>query len=60
MMLKDKVAVTYGAGGGIGGAVARAFASEGARVFLTGHSNLAVFVASDKTSGMTGTTVNLG
>jgi NAD(P)-dependent dehydrogenase (short-subunit alcohol dehydrogenase family) len=38
MMLKDKVAVIYGAGGGIGGAVARAFASEGARVFLTGHS----------------------
>jgi NAD(P)-dependent dehydrogenase (short-subunit alcohol dehydrogenase family) len=35
MMLKDKVAVIYGAGGAIGGAVARAFASEGARVFLT-------------------------
>src|SRR5687768_4056077 len=38
MMLKDKVAVIYGAGGGIGGAVARAFASEGANVFLTGRS----------------------
>jgi NAD(P)-dependent dehydrogenase (short-subunit alcohol dehydrogenase family) len=37
MMLKDKVAVIYGAGGAIGGAVARAFASEGARLFLTGH-----------------------
>src|SRR5688500_11706782 len=37
MLLKDKVAVIYGAGGGIGGAVARAFASEGARVFLTGR-----------------------
>jgi NAD(P)-dependent dehydrogenase (short-subunit alcohol dehydrogenase family) len=37
MMLKDKVAVIYGAGGGIGGGVARAFASEGARVFLTGR-----------------------
>ena len=35
--LKDKVAVIYGAGGGIGGAVARAFAREGARLFLTGH-----------------------
>jgi NAD(P)-dependent dehydrogenase (short-subunit alcohol dehydrogenase family) len=35
-MLKDKVAVIYGAGGAIGGAVARAFASEGARLFLTG------------------------
>jgi len=37
-MLKDKVAVIYGAGGAIGGAVARAFASEGARVFLTGRT----------------------
>ena len=38
MMLKDKVAVIYGAGGAIGGAVARAFASEGADLFLTGRS----------------------
>jgi shikimate 5-dehydrogenase len=30
MMLKDKVAVIYGAGGAVGGAVARAFAAEGA------------------------------
>jgi NAD(P)-dependent dehydrogenase (short-subunit alcohol dehydrogenase family) len=37
MMLKDKVAVIYGAGGAIGGAVARAFASEGAKVFVTGR-----------------------
>jgi NAD(P)-dependent dehydrogenase (short-subunit alcohol dehydrogenase family) len=37
MILKNKVAVIYGAGGSIGGAVARAFASEGARLFLTGH-----------------------
>jgi NAD(P)-dependent dehydrogenase (short-subunit alcohol dehydrogenase family) len=37
MMLKDKVAVIYGAGGGIGGAVARAFAREGANLFLTGR-----------------------
>jgi NAD(P)-dependent dehydrogenase (short-subunit alcohol dehydrogenase family) len=37
MMLKDKVGVIYGAGGAIGGAVARAFAREGARVFLTGR-----------------------
>jgi hypothetical protein len=36
MMLTDKVAVIYGAGGAIGGAVARAFAREGARLFLTG------------------------
>jgi NAD(P)-dependent dehydrogenase (short-subunit alcohol dehydrogenase family) len=37
MMLTDKVAVIYGAGGAIGGAVARAFAREGASVFLTGR-----------------------
>src|SRR5262245_3972708 len=36
MMLQDKVAVIYGAGGGTGGAVARAFAREGAHVFLQG------------------------
>lgn len=35
--LKGKMAVIYGAGGEIGGAVARAFAREGARLFLTGH-----------------------
>jgi NAD(P)-dependent dehydrogenase (short-subunit alcohol dehydrogenase family) len=37
MMLRDKVAVIYGAGGAIGGAVACAFASEGASLFLTGR-----------------------
>ena len=36
MMLKDKVAVVYGAGGAIGGAVASAFAAAGANVFPTG------------------------
>jgi NAD(P)-dependent dehydrogenase (short-subunit alcohol dehydrogenase family) len=37
MMLQDKVVVVYGAGGAIGGAVARAFASDGARLFVTGR-----------------------
>jgi NAD(P)-dependent dehydrogenase (short-subunit alcohol dehydrogenase family) len=37
MILEDKVAVIYGAGGAIGGAVARAFAAEGAEVFVTGR-----------------------
>ncbi len=37
MLLKNKVAVIYGAGGGIGSAVARAFGSEGAKLFLTGR-----------------------
>ncbi len=52
MMLKDKVAVIYGAGGAIGGAVARAFASEGAEVFLTGRRRAPVdAVAEDIVSG---------
>lgn len=38
MLLNDKNAVIYGGGGAIGGAVARAFAREGARVFLAGRS----------------------
>jgi 3-oxoacyl-[acyl-carrier protein] reductase len=38
MLLEHKVAVIYGAGGSIGGAVARAFAGEGARVFLAGRT----------------------
>ena len=37
MILKDKVAVIYGAAGSIGGAVALAFADEGATLFLTGR-----------------------
>jgi NAD(P)-dependent dehydrogenase (short-subunit alcohol dehydrogenase family) len=36
MLLENKNAVIYGAGGGIGGGVARTFAREGARVFLAG------------------------
>jgi len=38
MLLTDKTAVVYGAGGSIGGAVARAFAAEGARVHLVGRT----------------------
>lgn len=38
MQLKDKNAVIYGAAGAIGNAVARAFAREGAKVFLTGRN----------------------
>ena len=38
MLLENKNAVIYGGGGAIGGAVARAFAREGARVFLAGRT----------------------
>ena len=38
MLLEGKNAVIYGAGGSIGGAVARTFAREGARVHLAGRT----------------------
>src|SRR5262245_50474554 len=38
MLLENKTAVVYGGGGAIGGAVARAFAREGAAVFLAGRT----------------------
>jgi NAD(P)-dependent dehydrogenase (short-subunit alcohol dehydrogenase family) len=44
MLLKDKVAVIYGAGGAVGGAVARAFSADGAKVFLAGRNLASVEV----------------
>jgi NAD(P)-dependent dehydrogenase (short-subunit alcohol dehydrogenase family) len=38
MMLKNKTALVYGAGGAVGAAVARAFAREGATVLLSGRT----------------------
>ncbi len=38
MLLENKNAIVYGAGGGIGGGVARTFAREGAKVFLVGRT----------------------
>jgi 3-oxoacyl-[acyl-carrier protein] reductase len=38
MILRDRVAVVYGGGGAIGGAVARRFAEQGATVYLAGRS----------------------
>ena len=38
MLLDNKSAVIYGGGGSIGGAVARAFGRQGARVFLAGRT----------------------
>jgi 3-oxoacyl-[acyl-carrier protein] reductase len=38
MLLKGKIALIYGAGGAIGSAVARTFAREGAKVFLSGRN----------------------
>jgi 3-oxoacyl-[acyl-carrier protein] reductase len=38
VLLENKNAIVYGAAGSIGGAVARAFARDGARVFLAGRT----------------------
>lgn len=38
MLLENKVAVIYGGGGAIGGAVGSSFAAQGARVFLAGRT----------------------
>ncbi|MEU5001194.1 SDR family oxidoreductase [Streptomyces sp. NPDC021622] len=47
MLLENKVAVLYGAGGPIGGAVARAFAREGARVHLAGRTGKTLDAVAD-------------
>ncbi len=47
MLLEHKVAVIYGAGGPIGGAVARAFAGAGARVFLAGRTKAKLDTVAD-------------
>src|SRR5579863_6632530 len=48
MILQNKNAVIYGAGGSLGGAVAKAFAGAGARVFLTGHRLLSIQKVADE------------
>src|SRR6266571_2744968 len=48
MLLENKVAVIYGAGGPIGGAVARAFAREGAAVFLAGRTRAKLDAVADE------------
>ncbi|HEY7295290.1 MAG TPA: SDR family oxidoreductase [Dehalococcoidia bacterium] len=52
MLLDGKNAIIYGAGGGIGGGVARTFAREGAHIFLVGRTReklerLAAEIAAD-------------
>ena len=48
MELNERVAVVYGGGGAVGGAVARALAREGARVYLTGRSSRAAQTVADE------------
>jgi 3-oxoacyl-[acyl-carrier protein] reductase len=70
VLLEEKNAIVYGGGGAVGGAVARAFAGQGAQVFLAGRTrdaleavaevaDVAAFVASDRAAVFTGTVVNL-
>ena len=67
MLLENKNAVIYGGGGSIGGAAARAFAREGAKVFLAGRTqesleevgNAAAFAASDKAGPITAAILNV-
>lgn len=55
MLLENKVAVIYGAGGAIGSAVARAFASEGAELFLTGRRRASIEALAEELVGAGGT-----
>jgi 3-oxoacyl-[acyl-carrier protein] reductase len=48
MMLQNKNAVIYGAGGSLGVAIAKAFATAGARVFLTGRNFASVQKVADE------------
>jgi 3-oxoacyl-[acyl-carrier protein] reductase len=48
MILHNKNAVIFGAGGSLGGAVAKALAAAGARLFLTGHNISSVQKVADE------------
>ncbi len=54
MLLEGKSAVVYGGGGSIGGAVAKAFAAEGARVFLAGRTEETLARTADEIRGAGG------
>jgi NADP-dependent 3-hydroxy acid dehydrogenase YdfG len=58
MLLVNKTAVIYGAGGAVGGAVARAFAREGARVLLAGRSLARVEAVAGEIVAAGGTATN--
>lgn len=48
MLLVNKIAIIYGAGGAIGSTVAETFAREGAKVFLTGRNKAKVNIVAQK------------
>src|SRR5688500_16165523 len=55
MLLDGKQAVIYGGGGAIGGAVARAFAREGATVHLAGRTQATLAAVADAIRSAGGT-----
>jgi NAD(P)-dependent dehydrogenase (short-subunit alcohol dehydrogenase family) len=55
MLLQSKTAVIYGGGGSIGGACARAFAREGASVFLCGRTQEKLDAVADEIRSQGGT-----
>jgi NAD(P)-dependent dehydrogenase (short-subunit alcohol dehydrogenase family) len=55
MLLEGKTAVIYGGGGSIGGACARAFAREGASVFLGGRTQEKLDAVADEIRSQGGT-----
>jgi NAD(P)-dependent dehydrogenase (short-subunit alcohol dehydrogenase family) len=48
MLLTNKIAIIYGAGGAVGSTVAKTFAREGAMVFLTGRTKAKVDLVAEK------------
>lgn len=54
MLLENKTAVIYGAGGSVGSAIARAFAREGASVFLAGRTFAKVDAVAEEISASGG------
>lgn len=48
MILENTIAVIYGAAGGVGSAVAKTFAREGARLFLAGRTRASVQAVADE------------
>ncbi|MGL5857468.1 MAG: SDR family NAD(P)-dependent oxidoreductase [Angustibacter sp.] len=55
MQLEDKVAIVYGAAGSMGSTVARAFAAEGAHVFLAGRTAAKVHALAEEIIAAGGT-----
>jgi NAD(P)-dependent dehydrogenase (short-subunit alcohol dehydrogenase family) len=58
MLLQDKTAVIYRAGGALGGAVARGFAREGATLFLAGRHVTRVRAVADEVAATAGDRVH--